>query len=29
MATDPNARWVPGYWNFVGNEWVWVKGHWM
>ena len=22
------ARWVPGYWNWSGREWVWVKGHW-
>ena len=24
----PGARWVPGYWNWSGTEWVWVKGHW-
>jgi hypothetical protein len=28
-ARDPGSRWVPGYWSFVGNDWVWVKGHWM
>jgi hypothetical protein len=24
----PGARWVPGYWNWSGQEWVWVKGRW-
>jgi hypothetical protein len=23
-----NARWVPGYWEYVGNDWEWKKGHW-
>lgn len=27
-APAPNARWVPGYWQFVGNDWEWRKGHW-
>ena len=25
----PDARWVPGYWNWSGTEWVWVKGRWV
>jgi hypothetical protein len=28
-ATDTNARWVPGHWRLVGNDWVWVKGRWI
>lgn len=23
-----NAIWVPGHWNWNGNNFVWVKGHW-
>ena len=28
QAPSPNARWVPGYWEYVGNDWEWRKGHW-
>jgi hypothetical protein len=24
----PDARWVSGYWDYVGNDWEWGKGHW-
>jgi hypothetical protein len=24
----PDARWVPGYWDYVGHDWEWNKGHW-
>jgi hypothetical protein len=24
----PNALWIPGYWNFVGNGYTWTAGHW-
>ena len=27
-ASDPRERRVPGYWQFSGSDWVWVKGHW-
>ena len=23
-----NAVWIPGYWNFNGNGYVWMAGHW-
>jgi hypothetical protein len=29
VPTRESARWVPGHWSFVGNDWVWVKGQWM
>jgi len=28
QAPAPNARWVPGYWELVGNDWEWRKGRW-
>jgi len=28
VAPAPGARWVPGYWDYVGNDWEWKKGHW-
>jgi hypothetical protein len=28
VAPAPDARWVPGYWDYVGNDWDWKKGHW-
>ena len=24
----PNALWVPGYWSFNGNSYIWLGGHW-
>jgi hypothetical protein len=27
-APYANARWVPGYWTFGDNSWMWMKGHW-
>jgi hypothetical protein len=27
-APTSDARWVPGYWDYVGNDWQWKKGHW-
>jgi hypothetical protein len=28
-APFAGARWVPGYWRFAGNDWVWVQGRWL
>jgi hypothetical protein len=28
QAPAPEARWIPGYWEYVGNDWEWRKGHW-
>ena len=30
MSPPPNAgaRWVPGYWDYTGNDWAWNRGHW-
>lgn len=28
MAPTPGARWIPGYWRYEGNDWVWSRGHW-
>lgn len=27
-APSPNALWIPGYWSFNGNAYVWLAGHW-
>ena len=27
-APSPSALWIPGYWSFNGNAYVWFVGHW-
>ena len=27
-SPSPEALWIPGYWDFNGNGYVWTPGHW-
>jgi hypothetical protein len=25
----PKAVWIPGHWNWDGDTWTWISGHWV
>jgi hypothetical protein len=29
VAVPPSARWVPGYWQWNGYQWLWIPGYWV